>query len=79
MCYGTGLKLTTSNHPEVSARGILSHHTFFVLCMECLNHLIIDVVDRGHWKPVFASQVGPPLTELFFADNLILFGEANKE
>ena len=49
----------------------------FVLCMERLNHLIEAVVGKGEWKPVTTSQGGPPIASLFFADYLILFGEAS--
>jgi len=49
----------------------------FVLCMERLNHLIVAAVERGDWKPVKASRGGPPIASLFFADDLILFGEAS--
>ena len=49
----------------------------FVLCIERLNHLIDAAVRNGHWKPVKASRGGPPIASLFFADDLILFGEAS--
>ena len=49
----------------------------FVLCMERLNHLIEDSVNKGDWKPIRACRGGPPIASLFFADDLILFGEAS--
>ena len=49
----------------------------FVICIECLNHIIQNAVASGEWKPVQASRRGPSLSNLFFADDLILFGEAS--
>lgn len=48
----------------------------FVLCMEKLSHLIQYAVNSKHWKPVRASQSGPFISHLFFADDLMLFAEA---
>ncbi|CAL1360326.1 unnamed protein product [Linum trigynum] len=48
----------------------------FVLCMERLSHRIDLAVRDGLWKPVKLSANGPPLTHLFFADDLLLFAEA---
>ena len=47
--------------------------------MEKLSHLIKTAVDVGKWKPVKASGSGPPISHLFFADDLILFAKANCE
>lgn len=49
----------------------------FVLCMEKLSHLIHAAVGAGKWKPVKASGYGPPISHLFFADDLILFSKAS--
>ncbi|CAL1371641.1 unnamed protein product [Linum trigynum] len=50
----------------------------FVLCMERLSHRIDEAVSNGQWKPVRLTNAGPPLTHLFFADDLLLFAEAEK-
>jgi len=47
--------------------------------MDRLNQIIEDVVIRGAWKPATASRGGPPLSRLFFVDDLIFFGEATVE
>jgi len=47
--------------------------------MEHPGQLIEDSVGQGRWTPVRASRGGPTLFNLFFADDLILFGEATRE
>ena len=49
----------------------------YVICMERLAHLIDREVRLGVWKPVRASRNGPALSNLAFADDLILFCEAS--
>lgn len=47
-----------------------------ILCMEKLGHLITDRVQKGSWKPIKPGRRCPPISHFFFADDLILFGEA---
>ncbi|CAL1397558.1 unnamed protein product [Linum trigynum] len=49
----------------------------FTLCIERLSHCILSEVKNGNWKPMKLSADGPPLSHLFFADDLVLFAEAN--
>lgn len=51
----------------------------YVICMESLTHLIEEAVQVGSWKAVRASRNGPHLSNLAFADDLILFGEASMD
>lgn len=51
----------------------------FVLCMERLNQIIEESILAGKWKPIQISRGGPQLTNLFFADDIILFSEASVE
>lgn len=48
-----------------------------VLCMERLAHCIEDAVGRKDWRPIRLSKNGPPISHLFFADDLVLFAEAS--
>ncbi|CAL9017991.1 unnamed protein product [Prunus brigantina] len=48
-----------------------------VLCMEKLSHIINDHVSSRTWKSVKVARNGPAISHLFFADDLILFGEAS--
>lgn len=48
----------------------------FVLCMERLSLNIHRLVDSGAWKPIRISQGGPPISHLFFADDVPLFCQA---
>lgn len=36
-------------------------------------------VDDGSWKPLKASRGGIWVSHLFFADDLLLFAEANRD
>jgi hypothetical protein len=47
--------------------------------MDKLSHLISHAVHEGTWKPMRAGRNGPLITHLMFADDLILFAEANVE
>ena len=48
----------------------------FVLCVERLRHLINHAVTKGRWKPIKLSKYGPPISHMFFVDDLLLFAEA---
>jgi hypothetical protein len=49
----------------------------FVICMDKLSHLISQSVNKGEWKGIKAGRSGPTISHLMFADDLLLFGEAN--
>ena len=49
----------------------------FVLCMKRLGHVINQVVAKDKWKPIRLSRNCPPLSHLFFVNDLLLFIEAN--
>ncbi|KAL4343532.1 hypothetical protein AHAS_Ahas11G0087800 [Arachis hypogaea] len=49
----------------------------FVLCIERLSQLVNAAVDHGFWKPIKLNRDGSKLSHLCFADDLILFAEAN--
>lgn len=51
----------------------------FVLCMERLNQVIEESIIEGAWAPIRTSHNGPNLSNLFFADDIMLFSEANLE
>lgn len=46
--------------------------------MERLGHTISEAVDSGKWKTISLGTGGPQLSILFFADDLVLFGEVSK-
>ncbi|XP_021717958.1 uncharacterized protein LOC110685744 [Chenopodium quinoa] len=48
----------------------------FVMCMERLYQTIEATIVNGYWKPIRASREGPLLSNLFFADDIVLFAEA---
>ena len=49
----------------------------FILCLEYLGFLIQDKTANNTWKPIKAFRSSPAFSHLFFADNLMLFGQAN--
>nr|XP_025664883.1 uncharacterized protein LOC112763420 [Arachis hypogaea] len=49
----------------------------FVLCIEKLSQLISAAVEHDFWKPIRLKKDGPPISHLCFADDIILFAEAN--
>ncbi|KAA3454599.1 Retrovirus-related Pol polyprotein LINE-1 [Gossypium australe] len=48
----------------------------FVLCMEWLGHSIHSEIEVGTWDPIRLSRFGPPISHLFFADDLVIFCKA---
>lgn len=50
----------------------------FVLCMERLSHMIEEAVQEGAWKGIKMSRRGPTVSHLFFADDMVLFSEADE-
>ncbi|CAL2255075.1 unnamed protein product [Prunus armeniaca] len=70
-------ELTDSFSPQCGIRqGDPLSPYIFVLCMEKLSHLIQQKIQDRAWKSVQICQAGPHISHLFFADDLILFGEA---
>lgn len=51
----------------------------FNLVMEWLSMDIQNEVARGHWKPITLNRGGVGISHLFFADDLMLFGEATED
>jgi hypothetical protein len=51
----------------------------FVLCMDKLSHIILQVVGEEKWKGIRAGRNGTMISHLMFADDLLLFGEANEK
>lgn len=48
-----------------------------MLCTEVLGQMISGSVEEGSWKAVKHARYSPSLSHIFFADDLILFGEAS--
>ncbi|XP_019163602.1 PREDICTED: uncharacterized protein LOC109159944 [Ipomoea nil] len=51
----------------------------FVLCIERLSHIVQNSVNHGTWKGVRISHNAPNMSHLFFADDLVFFGEATMQ
>lgn len=48
----------------------------FILCMEFLGFHILESCESGNWKPIKVGQSGHKFSDLFFADDLVLFSSA---
>ena len=51
----------------------------FILCMDFLGQLIEEKCSTKSWKPVRASRSGLAFSNLFFANDLVLFAKADHE
>ena len=51
----------------------------FILCMEYLGHLIEEKCAAKVWNPLKTSRNGPSFSHLFFANDMVLFVEADTE
>lgn len=52
----------------------------FILCIERLSHMIIDAINKGHWKGIKTSKHDIIFTHFFFlANDMVLFFEASQE
>lgn len=49
----------------------------FVMCMERLYQTIEEAIVNNKWRPIRASRNGSLLSNLFFADDIVLFAEAD--
>lgn len=49
----------------------------FVLYIERLSHMILDLVKEGSWKPLMVTRTGPSISHFFFADDIFVFAEVS--
>ncbi|KAH1063505.1 hypothetical protein J1N35_028492 [Gossypium stocksii] len=66
---------------QAAARGIqqgcpLSPY-LFVLCMDWLGQAVHSAISEGKWSPIRLSRSGPPISHLFFADDLDILSKAD--
>ena len=47
----------------------------FILCMDFLRQLIEEKCSMKEWQPIKASQGGPTLSHLLFANDMVLFAK----
>ncbi|XP_061375671.1 uncharacterized protein LOC133317799 [Gastrolobium bilobum] len=66
-------------HERGIRQGDLISPLLFVLCMEKLSQLIQVAVDSRAWKPIFLRKKTPPISNLLFADDIIICAEASVE
>lgn len=75
------VRLLSPLKPLKSRRGLqqgdpLSPY-LFVLCLEYLSNLINEAVSRNDLICIKTSRNGPIISHMFFADDLILFAQAD--
>ncbi|KAK5784656.1 hypothetical protein PVK06_039182 [Gossypium arboreum] len=49
---------------------------FIEAFLQAAGHSIKSTIGSGNWTPIRLARNAPPLSHLFFADDLILFGQA---
>lgn len=49
------------------------------MCMKRLYQTIEEAIINKKWKPIYASRNGTMLSNLFFADDIVLFAESSEE
>jgi hypothetical protein len=74
-----GVTLEEFSHGKGLRQGDPLSPYLFVLCMERLASMITHKVDTGMWKGIKASRNSPSISHLFFADDLLLFTQANDQ
>ena len=47
--------------------------------MERLSQLIAKEVQEGRWKAIRLGKSGPPISHIFFADDLVFFAKASMD
>lgn len=71
-----GNKLPQFNSSRGLRQGDPLSPYLFVLCLEYLSLKIHHSCNNNVWKSLSCSRNGPKFSHLFFADDLLLFGEA---
>ena len=72
-----GGKLPTFSPSRGNYQGDPLSPYIFILCLEYLGLLIQDKIANRTWKPIKASRSNLVFSHLFFADDLMLFGQAS--
>ena len=68
-----------SSPREAYSKGDPLSPYLFVLCMERLVQIIDAAITQGKWRPVPIRRGGPKLSNLIFADDLVLLAEMSVE
>lgn len=51
----------------------------FILCIDKLSHMIMDIMERREWNGMVVGKEGPKMSHLMFSDDLILFGNVSSK
>lgn len=77
-CVKINGKLSTVFYPSrVLRQGGLISPYIFILCLEYLSKLIHKECDSNNWQAFKVRGDRMEISYLFFADDVVLFGEAN--
>lgn len=68
---------TISNPSRGITQGDPISPYLFMICMDYLPYLIIHAMNSKDWSLVFICKNSPPISHMFFVDDILVFSQCN--